>query len=110
MLTDAQIDRYSRQILLPEIGGRGQERLLAGRVAVIGEGRLAALLQDYLLRAGIGHVGATLPLAADPNASNPDCGLEAIVTPPTAGRLAGCGACGRKSRARGVVRGRRRGQ
>ena len=38
-LTDAQIDRYSRQIILPEVGGRGQERLLARCVEVIGNGR-----------------------------------------------------------------------
>jgi len=41
MLTDAQIERYGRQIILPEVGGRGQERLLAARVAVAGAGPAA---------------------------------------------------------------------
>ena len=37
-LTDAQIERYSRHIILPEVGGKGQARLLAGRVLIVGAG------------------------------------------------------------------------
>jgi hypothetical protein len=56
MLTDAQIDRYSRQIVLPEIGGSGQLRLLSSRLVVIsGLGELEPAL-SYLVGAGIGTI------------------------------------------------------
>lgn len=44
MLSDAQIERWSRQILVPEVGGRGQARLCAARVEIVGRGGLAAAL------------------------------------------------------------------
>ncbi len=53
MLGDVEIDRWSRQILLPEVGGRGQERLLAARVSVRGAGREAEVARDLLRRAGL---------------------------------------------------------
>ncbi len=57
MLADEQIDRYSRQIILPQVGGKGQERLLQARVLVVGTGdaQISALL--YLAAAGVGTVG-----------------------------------------------------
>jgi hypothetical protein len=54
MLTDAQVDRYSRQILLDDVGGRGQARLLAARVAVAGESPETATAAALLARAGVG--------------------------------------------------------
>jgi len=56
VLSDAQIERYSRQIVLPQIGGRGQERLLASRVALAGE--LADLESPlaYMVGAGVGTI------------------------------------------------------
>jgi adenylyltransferase/sulfurtransferase len=70
-LSDAQIERYSRQILLPEVGGRGQERLLATRVAVRGTGPAAITAATLLGRAGIGTLEVAAALAlAEPS---PDC-------------------------------------
>ena len=55
MLSDAQIDRYSRQIVLSEIGGRGQERLLCAEVAIHGGGDAALVCATYLAGAGVDH-------------------------------------------------------
>lgn len=56
-LTEAQIQRYARHILLDEIGGRGQARLLASRVLVVGAGGLGSPLLLYLAAAGVGTIG-----------------------------------------------------
>ena len=54
MLSDAQIDRYSRQIVLPQIGGRGQQRLLRSRLVLMsGLSELEPAL-SYLVGAGVG--------------------------------------------------------
>ena len=56
-LTEEQIERYSRQIILPDIGGVGQERLLSGKVLVIGAGGLGSPVCLYLAAAGVGTIG-----------------------------------------------------
>ncbi len=56
-LDDDALHRYARHIVLPEIGGRGQERLLEASVLVIGMGGLGAPLTLYLAAAGIGRLG-----------------------------------------------------
>ena len=57
MLTDAQLDRYARHLILPEVGGAGQQKLLASRVLAVGAGGLGAPLLLYLAAAGVGTLG-----------------------------------------------------
>jgi len=56
-LTQDQIFRYSRNILLPEVGGIGQERLLRSKVFCVGAGGLGSPLALYLAAAGVGTIG-----------------------------------------------------
>lgn len=57
MFTDEQIERYSRHIILKEVGGKGQKKLLDGKVMVIGAGGLGAPIALYLAAAGVGTIG-----------------------------------------------------
>lgn len=56
-LNDEQIERYSRHIILQGVGGEGQEKLLNGKVLIIGAGGLGAPVALYLAAAGVGHIG-----------------------------------------------------
>jgi molybdopterin/thiamine biosynthesis adenylyltransferase len=56
-LSEAQIERYSRHIILSEVGGKGQEKLLAGKVLLVGAGGLGSPAGLYLAAAGVGTIG-----------------------------------------------------
>src|SRR5579872_4840145 len=56
-LTDAQRDRYSRHILLPEVGEAGQAKLLKSKVLLLGAGGLGSPAALYLAAAGVGTMG-----------------------------------------------------
>jgi len=55
-LRDEQLQRYARHIVLKEVGGAGQARLLGARVAIVGAGGLGSPCIQYLAAAGVGHM------------------------------------------------------
>jgi hypothetical protein len=75
-LTDAQIDRYSRQIIAPHIGGRGQEHILAARMLLVGDARDIDTPRAYLAGAGVG----TIVTVADESPGRVDLALAIIGT------------------------------
>lgn len=117
-LTEEQINRYSRQIVLKEIGGIGQKKLLDSKITLIGLGALGSPVAYYLVAAGIGNLKVIDYDSVEPsnlhrqilhftkdinrmktesaieklNLLNPDCNIEIIpekITPDNAKAILG---------------------
>ena len=57
VLTPYQVKRYSRHIIMPQVGSKGQRKLLDAKVAIIGAGGLGSPISIYLALAGVGTLG-----------------------------------------------------
>lgn len=64
-LTEKQLERYTRQIVLPEIGLEGQEKLFSAKVFVAGAGGLSSAVLLYLAASGVGKIGVADPDSVD---------------------------------------------
>ena len=56
-LTPYQVERYSRHIIMPQVGSKGQRKLLDSKVLIVGAGGLGSPVSIYLTLAGVGHLG-----------------------------------------------------
>jgi adenylyltransferase/sulfurtransferase len=85
--SEEQIERYSRHIILPELGGTGQRKLLGARVLIVGAGGLGSPVGLYLAAAGVGTIGVADPdevelsnLQRQVLHSTPDLGREKCIS------------------------------
>ncbi len=98
-LSEAEIGRYARQLLLPGLGEVGQERLMAARVRVVGAGPVAGPAILYLAEAGVGTIWVD-----DPDPVGPEDGAAWIYAPADVGRPRGVAAAEAARAASGLVR------
>ena len=55
-LNNKLIDRYSRQIILKEVGPLGQKKIISSKILIVGAGALSCYAIDHLVRAGVGEI------------------------------------------------------
>ncbi|GAC1323091.1 MAG: molybdopterin-synthase adenylyltransferase MoeB [Thermoleophilaceae bacterium] len=84
-LSELELDRYSRQLVLPEWSGAAQERLRSASAVVVGAGALGSPVATYLTAAGVGRIGIVDPdrvelsnLHRQPLHFTPDLGLSKV--------------------------------
>lgn len=108
-LDDAAIERWSRQLVLPEIGPRGQARLAAARVTVTGSGPAAERVVAYLAAAGVGVLVIPAELDAQIDPAQPVLRIErpSDVVPPPGVAAAADVACDADAGAPALARRRR---
>lgn len=82
-LNSQEIERYARHIVLPEVGGAGQQKLKNARVLVVGAGGLGAPVLQYLAASGVG----TLGIADDDQVSLSNLQRQVIHQTPAIGHL-----------------------
>ena len=56
-LNKKEIDKFSRQIILKDIGPLGQKKIIQSKVLIIGAGGLGCSVAEFLARAGVGNIG-----------------------------------------------------
>ena len=99
-----ELRRYSRHLLIPEVGLAGQERLRASRVLVIGAGGLGSPALQYLAAAGVGRIG----IVDDDTVDETNLQRQTIFsTTPTSGKAKATVAAERLARAQSADRRRR---
>ncbi len=77
-MTEAQIRRYARHILLPDVGGIGQAQLLAATARIDGDDAASAIAAHYLAAGGVGTLAIASPtLRTELADRNPDCQVTA---------------------------------
>jgi len=79
-LTDAQIERYSRQIIVPRLGARSQERLLGARAVLAGDARDIEAPLSYLIGAGVGSISVRSPVIIERIAEMRELNADVSVT------------------------------
>ena len=67
ILTDQEVERYARQVVMPEIGEVGQKKLLDAKVLILGAGGLGAPVIAGLAGAGVGHLTVICLLYTSPS-------------------------------------------
>lgn len=82
-MTESQLERYRRQMMLPEIGIEGQEKISKSKILVIGAGGLGSPVLYYLAAAGVGTIGITDSDSVDLSNLN----RQILHTTPGIGRL-----------------------
>ena len=77
VLTPYQVKRYSRHIIMPQVGSRGQRALLESKVLIIGAGGLGSPISIYLALAGVGTLGIVdFDVVDVTNLAAPDTALQ----------------------------------